>query len=47
VFDLVLNDLDGRHGRRRRASDSERMTPFAVRVIVNEASGDVTLTRRH
>lgn len=47
VFDLVLNDLEGRHGRRRRASDSERMTPFAVRVIVNEASGDVTLTRRH
>jgi hypothetical protein len=47
VFDLVLNDLEGRHGRRRRGSDSERMTPFAVRVIVNEASGDVTLTRRH
>ena len=47
VFELVLNDLETRNGGRRRRSDSERVTPFAVRVVVNEASGHVTLTSRH
>lgn len=45
VFDLVLNGLEARTAR-RRGGHSERITPFAVRVVVNEASGDVTLTRR-
>jgi hypothetical protein len=47
VFELVLNDLETRNGGRRPRSDAERVTPFAVRVVVNEASGEVTLTRRH
>jgi hypothetical protein len=44
VFELALNYLelpDARHG----VMAPER-TPLAVRVVVNEASGDVTLTRR-
>lgn len=46
VFELVLNHLEARNAR-RRATDSERIAPFGVRVVVNEASGDVTLTERH
>jgi hypothetical protein len=45
VFELALNSLEvpGARGDRR---DAEPFTPLAVRVVVNEASGDVTLTRR-
>lgn len=45
VFELALNTLDVR-GRGQGATDPERFTPRAVRVVVNEESGDVTLTRR-
>lgn len=45
VFELALDYLEPRnapHG----ITESERFTPRAVRVVVNEASGHVTLTRR-
>ena len=45
VFDLALNYLELR-GAPRDGTDPERFTPIAVRVVVNEASGDVTLTSR-
>jgi hypothetical protein len=45
VFDLALNGLDVREAQRgpRRLGDR---APVDVRVVVNEGSGDVTLTRR-
>lgn len=45
VFELALSNADLRD-RRHGVTDSERFTPLAVRLVVNEASGDVTLTRR-
>ena len=45
VFDLALNYLEVR-GAPRDGTEAERFTPLAVRVVVNEASGDVTLTSR-
>lgn len=45
VFDLALNYVEVR-GAPRAGTDAERFTPLAVRVVVNEASGDVTLTSR-
>jgi hypothetical protein len=44
VFELTLNFLEARNAR-RIGTDAERPVPFAVRVVVNETSGDVTLTR--
>jgi len=50
VFDLALNYLDAggadAGGARRDATEAARFTPLAVRVVVNEASGDATLTSR-
>lgn len=46
VFQLALHYLEVRNAR-QRVTDPERFTPLVVRVVVNEASGDVTLTRRH
>lgn len=43
VFELALSNVDVRD-RRHDVTESERFIP--VRVVVNEASGDVTLTRR-
>jgi hypothetical protein len=44
VFDLALNGLDPEpRGALRRSADR---APVDVRVVVNEGSGDVTLTRR-
>ena len=45
VFDLALNYLDAGDAR-RDATEAARFTPLAVRVVVNEASGDATLTSR-
>jgi hypothetical protein len=45
VFELTLNHLEARNAR-RSVSDAEHPVPFAVRVVVNETSGDVTLARR-
>jgi hypothetical protein len=45
VFELTLNYLEARSAR-RSVTDAEPAVPFAVRVVVNEASGDVTLARR-
>ena len=45
VFDLALDALESR-GSRRTAGDPARGTPLAVRVVVHEGSGDVTLTAR-
>lgn len=45
VFELALNYLE-RQDARRSVLAPERFTPLAVRVVVHEASGDVTLTRR-
>jgi hypothetical protein len=45
VFDLSLNGLE-REKAQRSLRDPER-APVNVRVVVNEASGDVTLTSRH
>ena len=42
VFELALSSLEAR-GARQGVTDSERFTPLTVRVVVNEASGDVTL----
>ncbi len=46
VFELSLSALKA-GDTQRVTSDSEHSTPIAVRVVVHEASGDVTLTRRH
>jgi hypothetical protein len=43
VFDLALNHVDVPGARHHTL---ERSTPLAIRVEVDEASGDVTLTRR-
>lgn len=45
VFELALSNLDVRD-RHHAVTDPERFTPLAVRVVADEASGDVTLTRR-
>src|SRR5205823_14044084 len=45
VFELQLNYLAGRDAP-RMALDSRHLAPIAVRVVVHEASDDVTLTRR-
>jgi hypothetical protein len=45
VFDLNLDALDVR-GARREATEAERLRPPTLRVVVNEASGAVTLTSR-
>ena len=45
VFELQLNYLGGRDTP-RVALDSRHLAPIAVRVVVHEASDDVTLTRR-
>lgn len=45
VFELTLNYLGARNARRRLA-DAEHPAPFAIRVVVNERSGDATLARR-
>ena len=45
VFDLVLNVLDVREAQRGTRNLGDR-APVDVRVVVNEGSGDVTLTRR-
>lgn len=45
VFELTLNYLGARNAR-RRLSDAEHPAPFAIRVVVNETSGDATLARR-
>jgi hypothetical protein len=45
VFDLALNALDHREARRATRNPAER-EPVDVRVVVNEGSGHVTLTRR-
>lgn len=45
VFELALDYLEPRNAR-HGVSESERFTPLAVRVVVNEASGDAALTRR-
>lgn len=44
VFDLALNGLEPDEVR-RGTKDTHR-APVGVRVVVNEGSGDVTLTRR-
>jgi hypothetical protein len=45
VFQLALNYLEPRNAR-RNATDAEHPVPFAVRIVVNETSGDVTLAKR-
>jgi hypothetical protein len=45
VFELGLSSLTAMDTQ-RVARDSERAAPTAVRVVVHEASGDATLTRR-
>lgn len=45
VFDLALNGLDAKEAGRAGGDPAER-APVDVRVVVNEGSGDVTLTRR-
>lgn len=45
VFELTLNYLGARNAH-RRLSDAEHPAPFAIRVVVNETSGDATLARR-
>ena len=45
VFELALNGLDAREARRATRDLADR-APVDVRVVVNEGSGDVTLTRR-
>ncbi len=46
VFELALERLDVRHPPGVTV-ERPQPPPRAVRVVVNEASGDVTLTRRH
>ena len=45
VFDLALSALDGREAAPAMRDPRDRV-PVDVRVVVNEGSGDVTLTRR-
>ena len=45
VFELTLSHLQPRNAR-RSAPGAERPVPFAVRVVVNETSGDATLALR-
>jgi hypothetical protein len=45
VFELVLDAVEAR-GYRRNPADPARTTPLAMRVVVNEGSGDVTLIAR-
>ena len=45
VFDLALSGLDPREAPRATRDPGDR-APVDVRVVVNEGSGDVTLTRR-
>ena len=45
VFHLALNYLGPRNAR-RSVPDAEHPVPFAVRIVVNETSGHVTLARR-
>jgi hypothetical protein len=45
VFELALNGLDARATRRPTRDPADR-APVDVRVVVNEGSGDVTLTPR-
>jgi hypothetical protein len=45
VFDLALNGLDAQAAPRGTRELGDR-APVDVRVVVNEGSGDVTLTRR-
>ena len=44
VFELALSYLESRATSGR--ADVERAKPLAIRPVVDEASGDVTLTRR-
>ena len=46
VFELAL-DLIESAAQRRTAADTAHPRPLAVRVVVHEGSGDVTLTARH
>jgi hypothetical protein len=47
VFDLALNGLGLESGQGRRATpDAGDRAPVDVRVVVNEGSGEATLTRR-
>ena len=45
VFDVALNGLDASHAR-SASRDPANRPPVDVRLVVNEESGDVTLTRR-
>ena len=45
VFELALNSLESRPGRHATRDPADR-APVDVRVVVDEGSGDVTLTRR-
>lgn len=45
VFELILHYLEPR-GTRRGARDPQNPADLALRVAINEASGDVTLIRR-
>jgi hypothetical protein len=45
VFELILHYLEPR-GTRRAARDPQDPADLALRVAINEASGDVTLIRR-
>jgi hypothetical protein len=45
VFQLALNYLGPRNAR-ANATDADDPVPFAVRIVVNERSGDVTLAKR-
>ena len=45
VFHLALNYLGPRNAR-RSTTDAEHPVPFAVRIVVNETSGDATLAKR-
>ena len=46
VFELALDAIEVR-GTRRVVADAKRATPLALRVVVREGTGDVTLTARH
>lgn len=45
VFHLALNYLGTRNAH-RSATDTEHPVPFAVRIVVNETSGEATLAKR-
>jgi hypothetical protein len=46
VFDLALNGLDSAREAWYAPRDPADRAPVDVRVVVNEGSGEVTLTRR-